>query len=216
MSKWDLVVFDLDGTLLDTIDDLGAAVNHAMQLRGYALHTIDEYKKMVGHGVRNLVWNALPENCRTEEEIGVSLELFLEYYSSHIDVFTKPYPGIPEMIGTLASMGVKMAIASNKFHDGTQTLVSGFFPGIDFVEVLGNRPGAPLKPDAQVLRMIMDKAGVKAERTVMVGDSRTDLLTAANAGVTGVAVSWGFRPREDFDDAAFIADSVEELSGILF
>lgn len=215
MNSWDLVVFDLDGTLLDTIDDLGAAVNHAMEQRSYSLHTRDEYKRMVGHGVRNLVQQAMPEGSRNDGEISTCLALFLDYYRKNISVHTRPYPGIPEMLSKLSEAGVRLAVASNKFQEGTSDLVSAFFPDLDFVEVLGNRPGAPLKPDAGVLKMIMDKAGAAAERTVMVGDSRTDLVTAANAGVTGVAVSWGFRPREDFGSAAFIADSVQELSSFL-
>lgn len=215
MNKWDLVVFDLDGTLLDTIDDLGAAVNHAMEVRAYPLHSRDEYMRMVGHGVRNLVQQALPEGHKSEDGVSDCLALFLDYYKNNIAVYTRAYAGIPELLSDLSSKGVKLAVASNKFQEGTSELISKFFPGIEFVDILGNRPGAPLKPDAQVLRMIMEKAGTTAERTVMVGDSRTDLLTAANAGVTGVAVSWGFRPREDFGDADFIADSIRELSAIL-
>ena len=116
--KTKLIIFDLDGTLLDTIGDLGAAVDHAMESRGFPTHTVEEYKTMVGHGVRNLVTMALPEEHRDEATVDAALSDFRKWYESHIDVLTRPFPGIPELLRDLDGRGVKLAVASNKFQEG--------------------------------------------------------------------------------------------------
>ena len=211
-----LAIFDLDGTLIDTIEDLGTAVNHALGLRGLALHSMAEYKDMVGHGVRNLVKDALAGSLgRKPEDALVDLALadFVDYYVAHIDVHTRPYPGIQALLSKLQGKGLKLAVASNKFQEGAEKLVKEFFPDIRFVAVLGNSPELPLKPDAAVVQLIMEKAGVSREEAVFVGDSATDMKTAANGGVRSIGVSWGFRPRTDLEQsgAMDIADSAEEL-----
>jgi phosphoglycolate phosphatase len=192
--KWDLVIFDLDGTLLDTIGDLGAAVDRALQLRGLPRHSLEEYKAMVGHGVKNLVKQALPEERRDEETVMAALVDFRQWYEAHIAVKTKPYPGIPELLRDLAAAGVRLAVASNKFHEGTVALIERYFPDIEFVAVLGNKPGLPLKPDAEVVRSILRASGVAPGRAVLVGDSVSDIRTARSGGVACLAVAWGYRP----------------------
>ena len=152
-----MVIFDLDGTLIDTIRDLAAAVEHALSMGGYPGHTVDEYRNMVGHGIRNLVTRALPEGS-PEDVIEESLKRFVEYYTSHIDVLSKPYPGIPELLEKLSSDGFSLAVASNKFQEGTETLIRRFFPEIPFVKILGNAPDLPLKPDPEVIRLAIAAA----------------------------------------------------------
>ena len=201
-----LVIFDLDGTLLDTLDDLGAAVNYAMSQRGFPQHTRAEYMKMVGHGARNLMMQAVPAERRDDEAlIDAVLADFRTYYNSHIDVYTKPFPGIPQLLENLHQKGVKLAVASNKFQEGTEHLIKEFFPNIPFVAILGNRPGYPLKPDPEVVGEVLRKAGLSelnsplslgrgaGGEVIMVGDSDTDMETAANGGILGIAVSWGYR-----------------------
>lgn len=211
--KYKLVIFDLDGTLLDTLDDLSAAVNHAMQQRGFPLHTRDEYMKMVGHGARNLMSQALPMEHKDDEAlIDAALADFRTYYNAHIDVYTKPFPGIQELIAALHQKGVLLAVASNKFQEGTEHLIKEFFPEIPFVAVLGNRQGFPLKPDPEVVGEVLRKAGIFQDQAVMVGDSDTDMETAANGGIQGIAVNWGYREMNEWGHV----DNVEELHKILF
>lgn len=211
--KYKLVIFDLDGTLLDTLDDLSAAVNHAMQQRGFPLHTRDEYMKMVGHGARNLMSQALPMEHKDDEAlIDAALADFRTYYNAHIDVYTKPFPGIQELIAALHQKGVMLAVASNKFQEGTEHLIKEFFPEIPFVAVLGNRQGFPLKPDPEVVGEVLRKAGISQDQAVMVGDSDTDMETAANGGIQGIAVNWGYRDMSNWNHV----DNVEELHKILF
>lgn len=211
--KYKLVIFDLDGTLLDTLDDLSAAVNHAMQQRGFPLHTRSEYMKMVGHGARNLMSQALPMEHKDDEAlIDAALADFRTYYNAHINVYTKPFPGIQELIAALHQKGVMLAVASNKFQEGTEHLIKEFFPEIPFVAVLGNRQGFPLKPDPEVVGEVLRKAGIPQDQAVMVGDSDTDMETAANGGIQGIAVNWGYREMNEWGHV----DNVEELHKILF
>lgn len=211
--KYQLVIFDLDGTLLDTLDDLSAAVNHAMQQRGFPSHSRDEYMKMVGHGARNLMSQALPmEHKDNEALIDAALTDFRAYYNAHIDVYTKPFPGIQELIAKLHQAGVMLAVASNKFQEGTEHLIKEFFPEIPFVAVLGNRRGFPLKPDPEVVGEVLRKAGLSKDQAVMVGDSDTDMETAANGGIQAIAVNWGYRDMSNWDHV----DNVEALQKTLF
>ncbi|MBR5659978.1 MAG: HAD hydrolase-like protein [Bacteroidales bacterium] len=152
-----LVIFDLDGTLIDTIGDLSAAVEFALSEGGFPGHSVEEYRAMVGHGIRNLVTRALPEGV-SDEVIDLSLSRFLEYYTSHIDILSRPYPGIHELLRELSDSGFKLAVTSNKFQAGTESLIRRFFPDIPFVKILGNAPGLPLKPDPEVVRLAMEAA----------------------------------------------------------
>ena len=192
-----VVIFDLDGTLLNTLEDLGRAVNYALSLRGLPLHSMEEYRGMVGHGVRNLVTVALPKELQADEtQIDAALADFKAYYTAHIDVHTRPYPGMVEVVRQLHARGVKLAIASNKFQSGTESLIAEFFPGIPFVAVLGNRPGYPLKPDPEIVGEVLRQASASPSEAAMVGDSLTDMKTAANGSIRGIAVSWGYRILE--------------------
>lgn len=210
-----LAIFDLDGTLIDTIEDLGAAVNHALELRGLPLHTVDEYRRMVGHGVRNLVTQALPGDWHENEAfIDGCLADFKAYYSSHIDVHTRPYPGMVELLNELSAKGMLLAVASNKFQAGTEHLIREFFPSVNFVAILGNRDGFPLKPSPEIVDEILSRARENITKTdaVFIGDSPTDMRTAANSGIDGIAVTWGYRTEAELAPLVPINHLVRSVS----
>lgn len=212
-----MILWDLDGTLIDTLDDLGEAVSHTLRLRGLPTHGREDYRRMVGHGVRNLVKRALEASGVQIEDtpdgdafLDEALADFKAYYSAHIDVYSKPYPGIPELLAELDAAGVKLAVVSNKFQEGTDHLIREFFPKIRFVAILGNRPGFPLKPDPAIVEEAISLAGISRPEALLIGDSPTDMHTAENGGIDSLAVSWGYRTREDL--AAYpIVNSVVDL-----
>ncbi len=212
-----LVIFDLDGTLLDTIGDLAVACNAVLALRGLPQHSYEEYRSFVGNGIMRLVERALPEQLRTPENVALVRADFVEYYTAHIDAYTRPYDGIPEAVAEIARRGIRMAVASNKFQRGTEKLIGRFFPDTEFAAVLGQRPGVPLKPDPAVVREILDTTGVAPERVLYVGDSGIDMLTAAAAGVRSAGVTWGFRQRAELVEAGAVhlVDHPRELLPLL-
>ena len=213
--NYKLVLFDLDGTLLDTLDDLSEAVNHAMVSRGLPGHTREEYMSMVGHGIRNLVKQALPADRQEDEAlIDSALADFKAYYTAHIDVHTHPYPGMVEVVRRLHAAGVQLAVASNKFQEGAEYLIDKFFPGIPFVAVLGNRPGFPLKPDPEIVGEVLRRSGVRPGDAVLVGDSPTDMKTAANGRIDAIAVTWGYRQMRDYPGVK-VVESADELFSYL-
>lgn len=213
----ELVIFDLDGTLLDTIGDLAVACNACLALRGLPQHTYEDYCRFVGNGIMRLVERALPEPLRTPENVALVRADFVKYYTAHIDCHTRPYDGIPELLRELAGRGVRLAVASNKFQAGTEKLVERFFPSIPFAPVLGQRPDVPLKPDPAVVREILATTGVEPGRTLYVGDSGIDMLTASAAGVRSAGVTWGFRSREELVEAGacHLVDRAAELLDLL-
>lgn len=212
-----LAVFDLDGTLLDTIGDLAEACNHMLGLRGLGSHTCEEYRKMVGNGILRLVERALPENLRTPEYVAEARRDFVAYYIDHIDCHTHPYEGIREVLHSLQNDGWVLAVASNKFDAGTKKLIANSFPEVDFKTIYGNREGFPLKPDAALLELIMKECDATAETTFMIGDSGVDIQTAKAAGVRSIGCSWGFRLRTELEEfgADFIVDNPLEILQIL-
>lgn len=212
-----LVIFDLDGTLLNTIADLAAATNQALQHYGYPTHEVEAYRFFVGNGINKLFERALPETERTEENILKIRSRFVPYYDTHNADLSRPYPGIPELLRTLQQKGIKIAVASNKYQAATRKLIAHYFPEINFVEVLGQREGTPAKPDPCIVHDIIAKAGVKQEEALYVGDSNVDMQTAHNAGVTAVGVAWGFRPRTELEalHPAHIIENAEELLSFL-
>ncbi|MBP3482950.1 MAG: HAD family hydrolase [Alistipes sp.] len=212
-----LVIFDLDGTLLDTIGDLAASCDAVLARHSLPLHTYDEYRHMVGRGILRLVEAAIPEHLRTAEFVERVRADFVEYYLAHIDSHTVPYEGIPELLRELAARGIAVAVASNKFQAGTAKLIAKFFPDVPFVAVLGQRVGIPLKPDPQIDEEIMAAAGVAPSECLHVGDSGVDMQTARAAGVRSAGVTWGFRSREELAEngADVIIDRPSELSDLL-
>ena len=192
-----LVIFDLDGTLINSIGGLSAACNAALESNGFPLHSDAEYCLMVGNGIAKLVERAMPEALRTESSINALKMEFLRIYTNNIALNTVPYDGVVELLFELESMGVMLAVASNKFHSGTVELVDTFFSEREFIAVCGNREGVPLKPDPQIVDDIISKAGVLKSEVLYVGDSEVDIQTARNAGVTSVGVSWGLRGEQE-------------------
>ena len=216
-SRKKLVIFDLDGTLINSVADLGQATNHALQLHGFPMHDLSKYNYFVGNGVTKLIERALPEQFRDEATIEKVKSDFLDYYMRHKTDLTRPYDGIPRLLHALKEKGVKIAVASNKFIAGTQALVKGFFPDIDFCAVLGQREGVPIKPDPYIANEAMQLAGVGRGDCLYVGDTATDMQTASNAGLESVGVSWGFRPVSELKDAgaAHIIDKPAELLSLV-
>ena len=140
------VIFDLDGTLLNTIGDLAVACNAVLAMCGLPQHTYDEYCHFVGNGIMRLVERALPEELRTPYTVAAVRADFVKYYTEHIDVYTKPYEGIPELVAEIARRGIRIAVASNKFQAGTEKLIRLFFPGVEFAAVFGQREGVCSSP----------------------------------------------------------------------
>ena len=181
-------VFDLDGTLLDTLPDLHAALNHALSLLDWPQKELSDTRRNVGNGIRRLIQLSAPENA-SEEQIDRCFDDFISYYSEHLTVATVPYPGIPELIRSLSDAGVLIAVATNKYDAGAKTIIARFFG--DLVSVtLGDTPGAPRKPDRAMVDRVFEITGADPKKAVYIGDSVVDLLTAANAGLPFIAVSW--------------------------
>ncbi len=216
--KYDIVIFDLDGTLLNTIGDLAASVDYVMRSRNLPEHTDAEYRQMVGGGIKRLVERALPEHLSKDEAyVDECVTQFRRYYVDNIDRHTVPYDGMHELLRDLQRQGVKLAVASNKFQHGTDRLVSKFFSDIDFVAIEGNREGAPLKPDPQIVTGILERTAIAKERAVMIGDSGIDIRTASAAGIDSVGVAWGFRFAEELYEAGAerVVSTVDELRAYL-
>ena len=208
-----LVIFDLDGTLLDTIADLAVATNHALMQLGYPTHETEVIRTFVGNGINKLLERALPANERTEENVMRMRTHFRPYYDAHNADLSAPYPGIVSLLEALQEKGLQLAVASNKYQEATAKLVEQYFPTISFIEVLGQRDGIAVKPDPIIVFDILKKTDVSKEEVLYVGDSGVDMQTAQNAGVDAVAVTWGFRPRtelESFQPKGLI-DKAEEL-----
>lgn len=209
-----IVIFDLDGTLLNTIDDLGYACNYALEQTGYPTFPIEEYPAKVGNGINNLIRRALPETERTEENILRVRAHFVPYYNAHNCDFTRPYEGIPELLATLKAQGHLLAVASNKYQAATEKIVEHFFPGL-FDVVFGEREGIERKPNPQIVYDIVSKLSPLNAKcsSLYIGDSLVDRDTAQNAHVPFVACSWGFVPRETLlrEGVTRIIDSPEEV-----
>lgn len=210
-----LAIFDLDGTLLNTIDDLGHACNHALAAGGYPTHPIESYPTMVGNGVRRLIERALPAEHRTDTTVDSILSDFRSYYDEHLCDFTRPYPGIESLLRQLHERGVELAVASNKYESAVGRLISHFFPDMPFAAVCGNIDGIPAKPDPSIVFRILTERPTPKDDVIYVGDSAVDMETARRAGVESVGVTWGFRPVRELT-AAFadhiISDPAELLN----
>lgn len=187
------VIFDLDGTLLDTLEDLKAALDHTLAAFGYPLRTLEEVRRFVGNGIPNLIERATSPDAPIQE----MLDVFLPYYQRHNMDKTRPYAGVSEMLDRLKEQGRLMAIVTNKVHAASQALCGRFFPQVDVV--VGSQPGLPNKPAPDMVRAAMERLGVGPEETVYVGDSEVDLATARNTGLDCVCVTWGFRDREELE-----------------
>ena len=212
-----LVIFDLDGTLLNTIEDLGNAANYALSQNGYPTHSLASYPFFVGNGVRNLIRKALPDDMRTDSIIESLLKDFKEYYNEHNTDCTKPYDGIEELLRNLQDNGVKIAVASNKYQQATEKIIAHYFGDIDFVAVYGQREGVNVKPDPSVVFSILSDAKVPKSEVLYVGDSGVDMETARRACVDSVGVTWGFRSEKELNEyhAEMIVNKASDIFDIV-
>ena len=193
--KYKLVIFDLDGTVLNTLDDLAAAVNFALRKRGLPTHSVDTVRTFIGNGVANLIRRAAPAEV-SDGECADILKDFKAYYAEHVNVLTKPYPGILEMLSALRNAGMRIGINSNKYDAALQTLCISHFSGL-YDAAVGESDVTPKKPDPTAALRIMKQFSVSPKETIYVGDSGVDLNTAKNIGCDAAWVSWGFRHPED-------------------
>ena len=210
------VIFDLDGTLLNTIDDLADAGNHVSRLHGWPTHTVEEYKYFVGNGMAKLAERFVPEEWRTPEGVRQVLDEFMPYYDAHKQDKTAPYPGVPEAVRTMKAAGVQVAVLSNKADQMAGPVVEHYYPGV-FPIIQGALPGLPPKPDPTLLHHLMKRMGAEGATTLFVGDSNVDIRTAKNGGLTSCGVLWGFRTREELEaeGADFIAETPEQLAELV-
>lgn len=210
-----LVIFDLDGTLLNTIEDIGTACNYALKMCNCPERPMEEYNTLVGRGIYNLFKGALPEGMKNEETVRKMTGYFVPYYDEHKSDKTRPYSGITEVLDAVSEAGIAMAIASNKYQDGTEKLVHGYFGKYSFVKILGQRDGMPIKPDPAIVHEAMAAAHITDKNEVLyVGDSDVDMQTGRNAGVHTIGVTWGFRTEEELASYSpwKLADNAEDLA----
>lgn len=197
-----LVLFDLDGTLLNTINDLGLACNHALDECGFKTHPLSAYPFMVGNGVRRLIERAQPD--ASPSQVDEMIGYFKEYYDKHCCDTTVPYKGIPELLQELMQKEIKIGVTSNKYEKAVQAIVTHFFPDIPFVALLGQVEGRPIKPDPSVIFTALLECPTPKADVLYVGDSAVDIETARRACVENVGVTWGFSPvshlRKSFAD----------------
>jgi phosphoglycolate phosphatase len=195
--RFDGVIFDLDGTLADTLDDLTDSLNRVLGGEGLPVHDYAVVMRMVGHGIRSLVANALPLDQRTEETIARCLARFILDYEDHCLVKTRLYDGVRQLVSTLRADAVKLAVFSNKADKPTQRIVDALIGSSTFEVIIGAQPGIPLKPDPAGALHISTRFGVAPERIAYLGDSPVDMLTATAAGMVPIGVLWGFRTRDE-------------------
>ncbi|MDD6174598.1 MAG: HAD family hydrolase [Firmicutes bacterium] len=211
------VIFDLDGTLVDSLGDLRNSVNAVMKAHGFPAASEAAMKQMVGNGIRKLIERALPESERTAERIESCLQEFSAYYSSHCLDRTQPYPGMKELPELLRTGGIRTAVVSNKADRMVKQIVGGLFAPAAFDEVFGMREGVAPKPDPQALLQICRTWEIAPENCAMVGDSDVDILTGKNAGMITIGAAWGFRGRRELQQsgADLIAENAAQLKEAL-
>ncbi len=212
-----LVIFDLDGTLINSIDDLGEATNHALATMGYPTHPMIVYPSLVGSGVSKLIERALLEEARRQRVIEAMKREFKAYYDEHLTDHTKVYPGIHELLDEMTGRGIGLAVASNKYQTAVSEIVRRLFPRTEWAAVMGHRDGIPVKPDPSIIfNVLLEHPTPKAE-VLYVGDSGIDMETARRACVESVGVTWGFRSRSELVSAHadHIVNDPDEILSLL-
>ena len=205
-----IAIFDLDGTLADTLEDLADATNHGLKALGYPEHDYDSYRKFVGNGVQKLCYRALPDDRKDDME--KLLEIFNEYYGKHFLDKTRLYDGMKKCLEVLTENGVILAVATNKPQDFAVQIVKKLLPEYKFVKVLGGCAERRKKPDTEIIEEIVSEYPSE-EDIYMIGDSNVDIQTAKNAGISSIGCVWGFRGREELTGAGadFIAETPEDI-----
>lgn len=212
--KYNAYVFDMDGTILNTIDDLLDTTNYAMERMGYPLHTLEEVKWFVGNGINKLIERAVPEGT-SEEDIAKTFEHFMKYYNIHCKDKTGPYEGISELLKRLKEAGKKLAVVSNKADGPVKVLADEVFPGL-FDIAIGEKPGVNKKPARDMVDIAIETLGCKREEAVYIGDTDVDFNTAKNSDLDCILCSWGFRGREFIEQypAEYYVDNPLEILDI--
>jgi phosphoglycolate phosphatase len=199
--KFKAVLFDLDGTLLDTLQDLADSMNTVLERFGFPSHPLEDYKYFVGEGMASLVRRTLPESRRNQEEtVATCLASMKEIYGGRWMGQTRPYPGIPELLDQLSARKIMLSVLSNKPNDFTRMMVKNLLPFWHFEYVFGERPNIPRKPDPFAALEICELSRISPEAFVYLGDTATDMITAKSAGMYAVGVTWGFRPAEELTE----------------
>ena len=211
-----LIIFDLDGTLIDSIQDIGLSTNQVLEKLGFQPHPLDAYKNFVGDGAMTLLKNTFGNDVE-EETLQQALVLFKEIYGDKIHKNTKPYDGIYEMLESISNKDCYLAVLSNKPHEFTVEFIEHFFKQFPFVEIHGQKDEVPRKPNPQGIFNIANNLNIKLQDIIFIGDTPIDIKTAKSAGVTSVAVSWGYRGIEELkkSNPDIIAKDTKHLSEIL-
>ena len=207
------VIFDLDGTLLNTLEDLADAANWVCAQHGWPAHGVEEYKYFVCNGAPKLLERVVPEGVPVTDGLRqVLLEEFGRRYGAHKSDKTTPYPGMPEAVRRLREAGLTLAVLSNKPHEAARPVVERYYPGL-FHQVQGALPGVPVKPDPTLLRRLMEEMGASQPDTLFVGDSNVDVRTAKHGGLTSCGVLWGFRTRRELEaeGADYVVETAQAL-----
>lgn len=213
--RYQTAIFDMDGTILETLEDMCASVNVTMNHVGYPRRTMDEVRRFVGNGAAKLIERCMPAGAE-DPRYPAALEFYRAYYDAHAQIKTGPYPGIPELLNQLSREGVRLAVVSNKPDEAVRALTERYFPGV-FPVAIGNRDGWATKPAPDSVYEAMRLLGARRESTVYVGDSDVDVDTARNTGLDSIIVTWGFRD-EDFllaHGAQHLAHNTDELYEML-
>ena len=215
MTPIKAIIFDLDGTLIDTLDDISAALNHALSSTGFDGVTREQTRQFVGRGVRELIKSAAP-TASAEQREGI-LVAYMAHYSKGLMNCTRPYEGIIDAVNRLSKAGFMLAVLSNKPHKQTRRLAEAFFGEGVFAAICGQREDMRRKPDPQVPLLICEQLGVAASEAVFVGDSETDIQTGRNAGMRTYGVTWGFRSAQVLmaEGADFVVGSPCELAELI-
>ena len=215
MRRYKAVIFDLDGTLLDTLTDLAEGTNYALRINGFPERTLDEIRRFVGNGARKLIERAVPDG-QVEAALEKVRQDFNVYYKIHCKDHTGPYPGIMEMLQELVEQGYSLGVVSNKPDFAVQELIPEYFPGI-FASVSGERQGVAKKPAPDLIREAMKNLQADRSNAVYVGDSEVDLEAAANAGIPCISVAWGFKGRKFLEEqqAEMIIEAPAEIQKYL-
>jgi phosphoglycolate phosphatase len=214
--QWRAVLFDLDGTLLDTLEDLASSVNRVITSRGFPAHPLQSFRFFAGEGAWNMIQRALPEGTPSET-VAACLAEYKVDYGSHWADHTRPYPGIPALLEGLGEMNLKTAVLTNKYQEFAELTVRRFFPGFILDPVIGMREGLPLKPDPAGALTAARMLAVEPDQVIYLGDSDVDMHTAHNAGMFPVGVLWGFRGGRELEEsgAKLLLKEPEELLDLI-
>lgn len=212
-----LLIFDLDGTLLDSLEDLADSANHVLASHGFPIHPVDAYRYFVGDGMPTLIRRILPEGQKEGEIFDTCLREFKAYYDIHMYDKTTVYPGVKEVLEELQRRGIKIAVATNKAQFAVAPLMTDYFPTITFSALIGQREGVPVKPDPQIVNDILAASNCTQEETFYLGDTAVDMQTAHRAGIEAIGLLWGYRTREELEGehAEYIIAAPHEILDLL-